>query len=480
MKMLINGKRVDTNSNATIEILDPTTQELIDTVPAATEEDMLQAIEVAQVGKKPWAALPQYKRSNILYKWADLIVANRDELIPLLARETGKPVTQTSGEVDVVPQIIRGYCEMANHLYGQTLTEFQTGSENDIIFTKREPLGVVGCITPFNYPVELCYHKAAAAIAVGNATIIKPSEENPLSLLRMAELAWEAGVPGDVLQVVTGYGAVVGPVLADSKLVNAISFTGSTKVGLEIAALAAKTLKTVSLELGGNDPFIVFEDADMELAVSEAVTGRVQNAGQTCCAPKRFIVQSSVLDEFTTKVIERLKTIKKGSTLSYETELGSLISPVAAKRVEEQVEQAIAQGAKLAFGGKLENLTHYEPTVLTGVTSDMDIAKDLEVFGPVFPIIAFNTLDEAIEIANNSQFGLNAGVITKDSAKAIQTAAKLEVGNVVINGSGCYRNVDQPHGGIKMSGVGREGICCTIQDMTNVKAYILKNIMLEK
>ena len=477
MKMLIDGKRVNAANSATIDILDSATQEFIDTVPAGTVEDMQRAIEVANKGKKAWSALPQYTRSNILYKWADLVAANRVELHTLLARETGKPISGAIGETDVVPQIIRGYCEVANHMYGQTMTDYQTGSETDIIFTRREPLGVVGCITPFNYPVELCYHKAAAAMAVGNACIIKPSEENPLSIMRIAELAWEAGIPGDVLQVVTGYGAEIGPLLAASPLVNAISFTGSTKVGLEIAALAAKTLKKVSLELGGNDPFIVYEDADMELAVREAANARVQHAGQTCCAPKRFIVHSTVIDEFTTKLIERLKTVKTGSTLDENTELGSLISPVAAQRVQEQVDKTVAQGAKLALGGKMHNVTHFEPTVLTNVTRDMDIMRDMEVFGPVFPIIPFDTMDEAIEIANNTMFGLNSGVITRDNAKAIKTAARLEVGNVMFNASGCNRNVDQPHGGIKMSGVGREGICCTLEEMTNVKVYFMKNVL---
>ena len=475
MKMMVDGKYIDAKNNAVIEIRNSATGELVDTTPDATPEDMQNAIVAAQRGKKTWAAMPQRDRSKILSKCADAIEAHYDELVKMLTTEMGKPIPQTQYEIGVASEIFRGYAEMANHLFGQTMTQFQKGSERDVLFTRREPLGVVGCITPFNYPVELCYHKVAGSLAVGNAVIIKPSEENPMTILRVAQLCWESGVPGDVLQVVTGQGPVIGPVLASSKDVDAISFTGSTEVGLKIAALAGQTLKHVSLELGGNDPFIVFEDADMEIAISEAVGGRLSNAGQTCCAPKRFIVHSSVLEEFTQGVIDRLKNVKAGCPLSEETELGSLISPEAAERVERQVEQTISQGAKLALGGKRYDVTYFEPTVLTGVTRDMDIAKDMEVFGPVYPIIAFNTFDEDIEIANNTQYGLNAGIISKDFSKAMKTASMLESGSVIINGSGCYRNVDQPFGGVKMSGVGREGICCTLQAMSREKTFILKN-----
>jgi succinate-semialdehyde dehydrogenase/glutarate-semialdehyde dehydrogenase len=438
---------------------------------------MLRAIDVAFAGKKEWAKVPQYKRSAMLVKAADLIEAKVNEIGRLLATEMGKVITQTTGEVSVVPQIIRGYAEVANHLYSDVMSHSQVGSETDIIFTRREPIGVIGAITPFNYPVELCYHKVAAAIASGNVIIVKPADSNPLSIIKMAESFMEAGFPAYVLQVVTGPGSVLGQVLAESPKVNGISFTGSTEVGLKLAKTASGTLKRVGLELGGNDPFIVFEDASLELAVREAVDGRIKNAGQTCCAPKRFIVHSSVIEEFTAKAIEGMKNVKAGCPLDPATEMGSLISPKAAEETEKQVEHTVKQGAKLVLGGKRYDETYFEPTVLTGVTKDMDIARDMEVFGPVMPIIKFDSFDEAIEIANNSMYGLNAGVITKDSRKAIKTASLLENGVVVINGSGNYRNIDQPHGGVKMSGVGKEGLCCTIQDMTDVKSYVLKNIL---
>jgi acyl-CoA reductase-like NAD-dependent aldehyde dehydrogenase len=234
------------------------------------------------------------------------------------------------------------------------------------------------------------------------------------------------------------------------------------------------------LELGGNDPFIVFEDADMNLAVAEAVAGRLKNAGQTCVSPKRFIVQNTVINEFTEKVIDSLKKIKLGSPLSEDTQLGSLINVKAAQRVLEQVRHTVAQGAKCIYGGNMYDQTYFEPTVLTGITKDMDIAVNMEVFGPVLPIIGFETFDEAIEIANNTPYGLQAGVMTKDSSKAIRAASKIKAGAVVINGSGNYRNIDQPFGGVKMSGMGREGVSCTLSEMTQPKSYVLKKIMEDK
>lgn len=477
MKMMIDGKRVDAKDNAAIQVLNSATQEFIDTVPAATEEDVRGAIAAAQEGKKIWGDTPQYKRSEILIKCADAINQNLEALTRSLATEMGKIITEARAEVDCAAQIFRGFAEMANHFYGQTMSEFQKGSETDIIFTKHEPLGVVACITPFNYPVELCYHKVAAALSVGNAVIIKPATDNPLTVMRIAELCLEAGVPGNVLQVVTGQGQKVGRILATAEGIDKISLTGSTEVGVEVATLAAKTLKHLSLELGGNDPFIVFEDADMNLAVAEAVAGRLKNAGQTCVAPKRFIVQNTVINEFTEKVIGSLKKIKLGSPLNEDTELGSLINVKAAQRVLKQVRHTVGQGAKCVYGGNPYDQSYFEPTVLTGVTKDMDIAVDMEVFGPVFPMIGFDTFDEAIEIANNTPFGLQAGVMTKDSSKAVRAASKIKAGAVVINGSGNYRNIDQPFGGVKMSGMGREGVSCTLVEMTQAKSYVLKKIM---
>jgi succinate-semialdehyde dehydrogenase/glutarate-semialdehyde dehydrogenase len=478
MKMFIGGKAVDATGNKTIDVLNSATQEKIDTIPAAAQEDILKAIKIAQDGKKLWAHTPMHQRAKILLKCADVLEAHVEELAVLLSTEMGKIIRESRGEVDCAVQILRGYVEKAKHLYGETMTtDIQPACDKDIIFTRREPLGVVAAIAPFNYPVELCMHKVASALATGNSVIAKPATDNPLALLRITELMLESGVPGEVLQMVTGKGSVIGDILSESDGIDVVSFTGSTEIGQRIATQAARTLKRLFLELGGNDPFIVFDDADVEAAVNECAASRIQNAGQTCCAPKRFLIQNSIKETFTAKLIERLGKVKTGSPLDEATDLGSLINPAAALEIKRQVELTISQGAKCILGGNISKPTYYDPAVLINVTPDMDIAKDLEVFGPVFPILGFDTEEEALTIANNTIYGLNAGVFTGDMKRAFRVASLLECGSVVINGSGNYRNIDQPHGGHKMTGLGREGICCTLEEMTQTKAYILKGIL---
>ena len=478
MKMFIGGKAVDATGNKTIDVLNSATLEKIDTVPAATAEDVNRAIEIARAGKKTWGKTAMHERAKVLLKCADLLEAHVEELAQLLSTEMGKVIREARGEVDCAVQILRAYVEKAKHFYGETITtDTQPACDKDIIFTRHEPLGIVACISPFNYPVELCMHKIASALSVGNCVIVKPATDNPLSLLRITELMLSAGVPGEALQMISGQGSVIGNILVESEHIDAVSFTGSTEIGQKIAQTAARTLKHIFLELGGNDPFIVFDDADMELAVNECAASRVQNAGQTCCAPKRFLIQNSIKEAFVPKLIERLGKVKTGSPLDPNTDLGALINPAAALEVKRQVEHTISQGAKCVYGGKLSAQTYYDPTVLLDVTPEMDISKDMEVFGPVFPILGFDTEEEALNIANNTCFGLNAAVFTSDMKKAIRAASLIECGSVVINGSCCYRNIDQPHGGRKMTGLGREGICCTLEEMTQPKAYILKGIL---
>ncbi len=477
MKMFIGGAAVDASDGKTITVLNSATQQPLDTVPASTVQDVERALEIAQSGKKTWAAMPQYERSRILQRCGDAIESRKEELATLLSTDMGKIIRESRPEIAVCGQIFRGFAEKANHMYGHTMPEYQYGSERDIIFTRREPLGVVACISPFNYPAELCSQKMAAALAAGNAVIVKPATDNPLVILKMIEICLESGVPGDVLQVITGSGAMIGSMLAESKAINAISLTGSTEVGVSVAQKAAETLKRVFLELGGNDPFIVYEDADMALAVEEAVRGRVQNAGQTCCAPKRFLVQNSVKDEFVARVADRFGQVRRGSPLDENTDLGSLINTKAAAEVERQVKLTVAQGAKLVSGGNAFDASYFEPTLLDNVTLEMDIARDMEVFGPVMPVIGFDTMEDAVAISNASIYGLQAGVMTRDYKKAMKTAAALQCGSVCLNSSGNFRNVDQPFGGWKMSGVGREGISVTLEEMTQEKSYIMKGIL---
>ena len=476
MKMFINGQRRDASDGRTIDVLNSATLEFIDTIPFATKADIEEAIAAAKEGAKIWGSMACHERSAILFKAADMIDARREELARSLSTEMGKIISEARPEIRVAAQIIRGYAEKANHLYGETLTDYQVGTEKDIVFTRHEPLGVVACITPFNYPVELCSQKYAAALAAGNAVIIKPATDNPLTIMKVIEILWQAGVPGNVLQLITGSGSEIGDILTASPDINAIALTGSTEVGLHVAEVGARTLKKVFLELGGNDPYIVFDDADFELAVTGAVRGRCQNAGQTCCSPKRFLVQNSIKDAFIKRAIEQIEALVHGSPLDDATEFGSLISEKACKKVDEQVKLTIAQGGRLICGGKPISATYYEPTIID-TPADADISKDMECFGPVLPIIGFDTEEEAIAISNQTMYGLQAGVITKDMNKALRVASKLECGGVVINQSGNYRHLDQAFGGWKMSGVGREGVSITLEEMTQVKSYVLRNIL---
>lgn len=478
MKMLIDGKKTDSSDGKVIEVYNPSTHEFIDTVPSATQDDVNRAIEIAQEGKRMWADTPIYKRAEVLLKFADLMEKNKEELASLSSREMGKPLAQSEEEVDIVARLFRGYVEKIKHLYGKTMpTSSQPGVENDVLITRREPLGIVVCLIPFNFPLELYAQKAAPALAAGNAIIAKPASDTPLGAIRMTELMIEAGIPGSVAQIVTGRGSSVGRWLATSPDINAISLTGSTEVGVELAKYASDHLHRVFLELGGNDALIIFDDADIDHAVEEAVFGGMFNSGQVCCGTKRFLVQKSIVEKFTDKLLERLKKIKIGDPFAQASDMGPLVSERAAENVESQVNLTINQGAKCIFGGRRYDKTFFEPTVLVNVTPDMDIAKNMEVFGPVFPIISFDTLEEAVEISNSSQYGLMGGVITSDINKAMKVATKMESGGVVINGCSVYRTADMPFGGYKKSGIGREGISHTLEEMTQEKTIVMKHIL---
>lgn len=477
MKMFINGQKVDAAKGETIKVLNSATLEFVDTVPRATKEDVARTIQAAQEGKRVWAATPVHERCRLMNKAADAIDMRREELARSLSTEMGKIIREARGEIRVCAQILRGFAQAAALHFGKTMTDYQIGTENDVIFTRYEPLGVVACISPFNYPVELCTQKVAAALAAGNAVIVKPASENPLTVMKIVEICLEQGIPGNVLQAITGSGAEIGTLLSLSPDINAISLTGSTAVGIDVAQKSATTLKRVFLELGGNDPFIVLDDADLEQAAAKAAMGRLQNAGQTCCSPKRFLVHESLHDAFVDGIIHHIKKLHRGSPLDDTTDYGSLISEKAAQTVEKQIQLTVQQGAKLVYGGWRYDQTYVEPTILDGVTLDMDVAKDMEVFGPVFPIITFKDDDEAIEIANATCYGLQAGIMTQSINRAIRVASKLQCGGVVINDSGNYRHLSQPFGGYKMSGLGREGVSITLDEMTQQKSYILKGVL---
>lgn len=477
MRNLVNGKEVEATLHQVIEVTNPATKELLDTVPNSTEEDVDVAVKAAVVAQKKWAEIPLHERGNILEKFAELVERDKEDLAITLCKETGKPIKEARGEISNTKTFVHAYVERAKHLYGINIpTGNEPGQENTVQFTIRQPLGVVACIIPFNFPCDLFGQKVPSALIMGNAVIVKPSTYNPLTLHKYCLLLKEAGIPDGVINCLSGDGPVVGQALARHKGVHLISVTGSTAVGMETMATASKNLTHVMLELGGNDAFILDKDGDLDLAVEELVWGRLYNTGQVCCASKRFLVHNEIKEEFTRRVVERVSRMRVGDPLEETSEIGCLINERAAERVEEQVSTTIAQGAKLVFGGRRSG-AYYEPAILIDVTKDMDVMKDMEIFGPVIPICGFNTIEEAIEIANQSSFGLCGNIITKDMNNAFKVATKLEVGGAVINGASFFRSAEMPFGGWKHSGIGNEGIATTLQEMSRIKTIVLKNVL---
>ncbi|MGI6576692.1 MAG: aldehyde dehydrogenase family protein [Eubacteriales bacterium] len=476
MKMLIGGKWVDASDGGVINVVNPATGKVIDTVPAATNEDVEQAIKNAVKGQVEWNSYPLYRKLEILERYAVLLTDNTERIASIMCEEGGKPIEQCRVEVAANAAIFRIYISAANTFYGHTLPyNAEPRSQGDVAFTIHEPLGVFACIVPFNYPFELAAHKTAPMLVTGNSVILKPASETPRSALILCELLLEAGVPANAIQCLTGSGSKIGSILASDERISAVSFTGSTEVGVELAKNCAPSLKHVSLELGGNDPLIIFDDCDFELALSETISGRIGNAGQTCCASKRFIVQRGIVDRFKEELVNGLAKLKIGDPSDPSVDMGPVVSEKAAIQVEQQIQHTIEQGGKLLCGGT-RNGAFVAPTVIEA-TPEMDISRDMEVFGPVFPIIPFDTMEEAIQIANNSIYGLSSGVITENIRTAMQVANSVQAGACIINGSGNYRLAHQPFGGYKMSGVGREGAVSTLEEMTRQKTISFKGVL---
>ncbi len=476
MKSLIGKEWVDSSDGKTIDVINPATGELVDTVPSLTVEDVNRAVDCAREMQKSWENKSVVERCEIISRFAELVKRDEDKLAKLLSDETGKPLKEAYNEVRNIQIGVPAYVERVKHDYGNVIYRgTEAGQENTIQYTIQQPLGVVVAIIPFNFPSDIFINKVPPALLMGNSVILKPASVNPLTLTAYVELLVEAGVPAGVIEVVHGSGSVIGTALTKNPKVDMVTLTGSTEAGIDAARNCAEHCAHSSLELGGNDAFIICADGDLDLAVEETVWGRLYNTGQVCCASKRFLVENSVKDQFIEKMIERIKKIKYGMPSDPETEFGCLISEEAAKEVERQVNQTIEEGARLVIGGE-RNKAFYTPTILDGVTKDMAVAKDMEIFGPVIPIIGFDSIDEAIEIANQSIYGLSGGIITSDMKKAIKVSEKLECGGFVVNGASFFRSFEQPFGGWKYSGIGNEGIMTTLREMSRTKTVILKNI----
>ncbi len=477
MEMLINGAWKQASSGATITVTNPYSNAVLDTVPAAAQEDVNLAVAGAVEAQRQWRKVPTVDRSEVIKRFVALLDRDKEELAQTLTAEMGKPILAARSEVECARDTFLSFAEKARHIYGTVIPAgCEPGNEKTVLMTVREPLGVIACVIPFNFPCWSFSVKVAPAIIAGNTVVVKPSSDAPLTLLKMGKLMLEAGLPDGVLQMITGSGSTVGTWLCEHQDVHGITLTGSTPVGISTAKAGASHLAHVTLELGGNDAFIVLKDADLELAADQVVAGRMSNNGQVCCSPKRYLIQEEVAEEFTQKVLQRLTALKRGDPADPESQISCLVSEKAAKEVEEQVNHTIAQGAKLLLGGVREG-SYYAPTVLTEVTPEMDVARDLEIFGPVVPILRVGDLDEAIEIANASSYGLGSSIFTRDMAGAARAAAELQSGAVVINGSSYFSTIEMAFGGYKHSGIGREGVSVSFDDVTQIKTVVMKNML---
>ena len=474
--MLIDGMWVDASGGAVDDIRNPASGETIDTVPSGGVADVERAVAAAQTGKARIGALPAHERCRILLQVADRLESEQDALSRLLARENGETRRETAGEIKAAIRIWRGYAEEAKRLFGKvTPLNSVPGLERSMAITVRRPLGVVAAIVPFNYPAELWSHKAAGALAAGNAVITKPPEECPLTLLRIALFMEEAGLPRAAHQVVTGRGETVGAALVRAEGVQLVTMTGSTAAGRQILRDAADTMKKVHLELGGNDATIVCADADVQTVASDLIKGRFTSGnGQICCAVKRVIVHESIYNDLVDALVTKARTLKLGDPLAEDTDVGPLITETAAIRVGEQVGRAISEGAELLCGGGRKG-NFFEPTVLTNVRPGTAIYRE-EIFGPVLPLIPFSEFDEALDLANDGPYGLQAAIYTQDLGRVMRAFQRLEVGTVIVNHSTAIRVENLPFGGTKLSGNTREGLHETLLDMTEQRTLLMCDI----
>ncbi|KZX16270.1 NADP-dependent glyceraldehyde-3-phosphate dehydrogenase [Methanobrevibacter cuticularis] len=463
MKMLING--VSEGKDETFNIMNPYNKEILDTVPVGDRGDVKKAIRAANKAKKSLQAMSSRKVSEGLYNAYDSLKKEQKSLAKLITQETGKPIKDSLVEMARSVETLKFAAEESKRIYGESVPlDAGLGGKGLFAFTQKIPLGVVAAVTPFNYPVNLAVHKIAPAIAAKNTTVLKPSLKAPLATIRLAEII-DAEFPNGVINCITGYGGEMGDELVVNEEVNKISFTGSVATGLLISNRAG--MKKVTLELGGNDPLVVLKDANIEKAVKGAVLGSYLYSGQVCMAVKRIIIDKIIADEFIDLFIKETKKLKIGDPMDPKTDIGPLIDEDAAKMVEQSVVESYKKGAKLLLGGNRDG-NFFEPTILDNITEDMNIVVN-ETFGPVSPIIRVDGVDEAISVANNSEFGLQGGVFTENIHDGLKCANEIEVGSIFINKQSTFRTDNMPFGGFKLSGIGKEGVKYAMNDMTRTK-----------
>jgi len=469
----IDGAWTDARSGDKVKVTNPATGAVLGTVPSVDAAETRRAIEAASAAFPAWAARTAKDRASILRRWHDLMLANADDLGALMTAEQGKPLAEAKGEVAYAAAFIEWFAEEGKRLYGDMIPGHQPDKR---ILVMRQPVGVVAAITPWNFPAAMITRKAGPALAAGCTFVCKPATLTPYSALAMAELAHRAGIPQGVFNVITGPSSVLGGEMTSNPIVRKLTFTGSTEVGKKLMAQCVPTLKKVSLELGGNAPFIVFDDADLDLAVQGAIASKYRNTGQTCVCANRLLVQEGVYDQFVAKLVDAVRTLRVGDGLRGATEQGPLIDATAVAKVEEHIADALAKGGKVVLGGKRHALggTFFEPTIITGVKPNMLVARE-ETFGPVAPVFSFEDEKEAIRMANDTEFGLASYFFTRDLARAFRVAERLEYGIVGLN-TGIISTEVAPFGGVKESGFGREGSKYGILDYTELKYLCIGGI----
>ena len=469
----IDGVWLDADNKATVEVTNPANGEVIGTVPQMGKAEADRAVAAAQAALPAWKAKSAKERSQILRKWFDLMMAHQEDLGKILTLEQGKPLAEAKGEIAYGASYIEWYAEEGKRIYGDIIPS--TGLDKRILVTKQ-PIGVCAAITPWNFPNAMITRKAAPALAAGCTFVIRPASQTPFSALAIAELAERAGIPKGVFNVLTGSSSQIGEVLTKDDRVKKFSFTGSTEVGRKLIEQCASTVKKVSMELGGNAPFIVFNDADLDAAVEGAMICKFRNAGQTCVCANRLYVQSGVYDEFAKKLAVAVGNLNVGNGVDAGVTTGPMIEEKAVQKVEEHIADATSKGASVILGGKRHTLGHsfFEPTILTNVTQQMLVASE-ETFGPLAPLFKFETEEEVIQYANDTEFGLASYFYSRDIGRIFRVAEALEYGMVGVN-SGLISNEVAPFGGVKQSGLGREGSKYGIEDYLIIKYTCLAGL----
>ena len=467
----LNGEWI--SGTDTTEVTNPATGEVIGHVPKLGQAEATQAIADANAAWPAWRKKTAKERATILKKWFDLMIANADDLALIMTSEQGKPLAEAKGEIMYAASFIEWFAEEGKRIYGDTIP---THAGDKRIMVTKEPIGVCVAITPWNFPSAMITRKAGPALAAGCPMIVRPADLTPFSALALAELAQRAGIPGGVFQVITGRSTLIGAEFTTNPTVRKLSFTGSTEVGRKLIEQCAPTVKKVSMELGGNAPFIVFNDADLDAAVEGAIASKYRNAGQTCVCANRLYVQSGVYDAFAQKLADAVGQLHVGNGVDAGVTTGPMIDEKAVEKVEEHIADAVAKGASIKMGGKRHSLGHsfFEPTILTNVTQDMAVAKE-ETFGPLAPLFKFDTEEEVLGYANDTEFGLASYFYSRDIGRIFRVSEALEFGLVGVN-SGLISNEIAPFGGVKQSGLGREGSKYGIEDYLVIKYTCLAGL----